>query len=70
MTAGERTAEVVGLLLQVREWAANRADVAAVGLVGSWAHGDARMDSDVDLVLLTAATADYLEDEAWVGELG
>ncbi|CAN5600076.1 hypothetical protein BH24ACT22_BH24ACT22_17990 [soil metagenome] len=42
----------------------------AAGLAGSWARGDARMDSDVDLVLLTAAKHVYLEDESWVRELG
>lgn len=28
------------------------------------------MDSDVDLVLLTTANQDYLDDKAWVRELG
>ncbi len=37
----------------------------------SWARGDdARMDSDVDLVLLTDAEQSYLGDEWWVAELG
>jgi hypothetical protein len=40
MITAERTAEVEKLLARVREWAAQRPDVAAVGLVGSWAHGD------------------------------
>ena len=44
--------------------------MVAVGLAGSWARGDARMDSDVDLVLLTTTKQDYLDDESWVRELG
>ena len=34
------------------------------------ARGEARVDSDVDLVLLTVAKQSYLEDETWVWELG
>jgi predicted nucleotidyltransferase len=66
----ERIAEVRQLLARVRDWAAQRPDVAAVVLVGSWAHDEARMDSDVDLVVLTDAQQSYLHDERWVAELG
>ena len=69
MVTAERLAEAEKQLARVREWAARRPDVTAVGLVGSWAHGDARMDSDVDLVLLTTAEQAYLDDESWVAEL-
>lgn len=65
---GERADAVRTLLAALREWARGRADVVAVGVVGSWARGDARMDSDV--VLLTEDQAPYLEDEAWVSEVG
>ena len=70
MLSDERIAEVRELLARVREWAARRPEVAAVALVGSWAHDDARMDSDVDLVLLTDAQQSYVRDEHWVAELG
>jgi predicted nucleotidyltransferase len=66
----ERTDEVRTLLATLNEWARGRSDVVAVGLVGSWAHGGARMDSDVDVVLLTEDRAHYLEDDAWVYEMG
>jgi uncharacterized protein len=66
----ERTDEVRALLATLGGWARGRPDVVAVGLVGSWAHGDARMDSDVDIVLLTEDGAPYLEDDAWVYEMG
>ena len=46
------------------DWARGREDVAAVALVGSWARGTAREDSDVDLVVLTDT-----DDEGWIGEL-
>jgi predicted nucleotidyltransferase len=66
----ERIAEVRQLLARLRDWADQQPDVAAVALVGSWAHDDARMDSDVDLVMLTDAKQNYLRDERWVAELG
>ncbi len=67
---GERAAEVRGLLARVRSWASVRPDVVAVGLAGSWSYGDARIDSDVDILLLTTEKRLYLEDESWVRELG
>ncbi|CAA9420894.1 MAG: hypothetical protein AVDCRST_MAG03-2534 [uncultured Rubrobacteraceae bacterium] len=70
MVTTERADEVSVLLAMIREWAERRPDVVAVGLVGSWAHGDARMDSDVDVALVTEDRKPYLEDHAWVRELG
>lgn len=58
------------MLEEVRNWASRKDDVVAAGLVGSWARGEACMDSDVDLVLLTTTKQSYLEDESWVRELG
>jgi predicted nucleotidyltransferase len=46
-----REQEVDALLGAVRGWAAGRADLHAVALVGSWARGRANADSDVDIVL-------------------
>jgi uncharacterized protein len=61
--------EVERLLEHAASWAAAREDVAAAALVGSWARGAARADSDVDLVLLTESPARYTEDESWIEEL-
>ena len=66
----ERVDEVKTLLATLRRWAEGRSDVVAVGLAGSWAHGDARMDSDVDVALVTEDRGPYLEEDAWVRELG
>ena len=46
-----RTNEVRSLLATLRRWALGKPEIVAVGLVGSWVR-DARMDSDVDVVLL------------------
>lgn len=70
MVTDKRAAEVHDLLAAVQSWANQRVDVLAVGLVGSWARGEACMDSDVDLVVLTTDTRAYLEDDAWLRELG
>jgi uncharacterized protein len=40
------------LIDRLASWAAQRADLRAVVLVGSHARGEARPESDVDLVLL------------------
>lgn len=42
----------------------------AVALVGSWASGRARPDSDVDLVLLTDQPETLLRDDSWHGAFG
>ncbi len=70
MVTDERVIEVRNVLARLRKWAEGRPDVVAVGLVGSWVHADARMNSDVDVVVLTEHQAPYLEDDAWVYEMG
>ena len=70
MVTGERAAEVSALLARVREWAVTRPDVVALVLAGSFAHDDARMDSDVDILVLTNDKQPDVEGEAWISELG
>jgi uncharacterized protein len=55
-----RRTEVADLLTAVTDWARGRPDLHALGLAGSWARDAARMDSDVDLVLLTDEIPRYL----------
>jgi hypothetical protein len=57
-------------LKRVVRWAAARPDVRAAALVGSVARGDARPDSDVDVVLLVDDPARYVERDDWIAELG
>lgn len=70
MVTEERAAETRRPLRRVSIWAVDRFDIVAVGLAGSWARGEARMDSDVDLAVLTGEPGRYLEDEGWVRDLG
>lgn len=60
----ERTCEVQRIL------AAIRPGVEAVGIVGSWARGDTRIDPDLDPILPTVEKSHYLANESWVTELG
>jgi predicted nucleotidyltransferase len=51
-------------------WASNGADVQAIALVGSYARGEARDDSDIDLVILTDEPSKYLDDIQWIARFG
>lgn len=48
------------------EWARSQPDIAAVALVGSYARGTAKEDSDIDLVILTPVFDRYLRDRSWL----
>ncbi|MEM6429058.1 MAG: nucleotidyltransferase domain-containing protein [Deinococcota bacterium] len=44
--------QVDALLTKITTWAQEQPNVVALALVGSYANGTARPDSDVDLVLV------------------
>ena len=62
----ERRREYTEVCTAVVNWASGRADIEAVAVVGSWARSEQRMDSDIDLVLLTTEKAAYSVSEDWV----
>ncbi len=68
-TAGARP-DLERLLVQVRDWAAAQDDVQAVLLVGSHARGQARADSDLDLVILARDPERFLRAPSFAGFLG
>ena len=51
-------------------WAMDDPSISAVGLVGSWARGEARDESDVDLVVLTTEPDRFLEHDDWFPAVG
>lgn len=62
--------DLAPFLHAVATWVHNQEDILAVGLVGSWARGTARADSDVDLVLIVADPDTYMNTDAWVSLFG
>ena len=51
-------------------WGSAQADVQAIALVGSFARGAPRDDSDIDLVILTDQPQKYLDSLAWAERFG
>jgi len=64
------TASITPLLITLVRWTANQPHILAVALVGSYARGKARPDSDVDLVILTSVPEAFREDTQWMQEIG
>jgi hypothetical protein len=62
-------AQLDQVLAPVSAWARSRPDVLGLALVGSWACGRARQDSDVDLVLLVSEPQIFRRDERWMAEI-
>jgi hypothetical protein len=52
------------------DWAHSQSDIDAVALVGSYARGGAKEDSDVDLMILTFVVDQYLQDRSWLSLFG
>jgi predicted nucleotidyltransferase len=55
---------------RVTDWAAHQPTIAAVALVGSYARGAARPDSDIDLVLLCEEPYTFLAHTSWIHHVG
>lgn len=58
------------LFSSLNQFAAKHPDIKAIGLIGSYARGSARQDSDIDLILLVNDPRKYLEDTGWVDHFG
>ena len=65
MTLAESRALTEG----IASWVKARSDLKALGLVGSWARGDARPDSDLDLLILADNPAVYRLSDDWLYHL-
>jgi uncharacterized protein len=59
-------AQLDGIIAPIAAWACSRSDVVGLALVGSWANGSAREDSDIDLVLLVQEPRVFRHDTEWL----
>jgi hypothetical protein len=53
----------------VTGWAIKRGDMRAMALVGSWARGNPREASDIDLLLLSDHQDEYRRRRKWLAEI-
>ncbi|MBQ3879940.1 MAG: nucleotidyltransferase domain-containing protein [Oscillospiraceae bacterium] len=51
-------------------WAEETPDIRALVLVGSWARGENRPDSDIDLMVLTEKQMDYVRNHGFARRFG
>lgn len=65
----QRRRECDAVLDATAAWAGGRPDVRAVAVVGSWARGEPRMDSDVDVIVVTAEFSQYVRGTEWIAEV-
>lgn len=56
-------------LERIVSWGVGRSDIRAVAVVGSYATGRPRQDSDIDVILLTTRPSDYITGDTWMAEL-
>ena len=57
-------------LEQVKGWGRNAKDISTIILVGSYARGEARPDSDIDLVIIAKKPQRFILDLSWLDYFG
>lgn len=62
--------EVRNFLLELVNWARERDELFALALVGSQARGEAKPDSDIDILLLLNDPSEYLQNLEWLSYFG
>lgn len=58
------------LIDNVVAWSRHDKRVLAVALCGSWARGEQRPDSDIDVCILCSEPASLLENRDWIDAVG
>jgi predicted nucleotidyltransferase len=64
-----KIADANAILSTVTSWAIKRDDIRAMALVGSWARGNPRKVSDIDLLLLSDHQDEYRRRRKWLTEI-
>ena len=57
------------ILETVANWAETRSEILALALVGSYARGEAKPDSDIDLMVITSNTEFFRQNHDWMHEI-
>ena len=57
-------------IAKIIEWAATQPELLGIALVGSYARGTEREDSDIDLVIVTNDPKPWLETDEWIKQFG
>jgi predicted nucleotidyltransferase len=55
---------------KLKTWSKRHKEVKGAAIVGSWARGTARPDSDIDVILITPRPDDLLNNQEWLSEFG
>jgi predicted nucleotidyltransferase len=58
------------LIKNFSDWAEAQDNILAVGLVGSYARGDEKEDSDIDLMIIIKDQDLYINDDTWINKFG
>ncbi|HEY4475085.1 MAG TPA: nucleotidyltransferase domain-containing protein [Candidatus Paceibacterota bacterium] len=58
------------IINKVVEWVKTEKDVVALAIVGSYARGTAKEDSDIDIVIITNNPEAYLDSDKWIEQFG
>ena len=58
------------LLDKSLKWAISQGTIMGVALVGSYARGSAKPDSDVDLVILSSEVDELINNRSWIEIFG
>lgn len=60
---------ISAILEKVTNWAETRSEILALTLVGSYARGEAKPDSDIDLMLIAYNTEFFRQNHDWMCEI-
>ncbi len=60
---------ISAILKKIANWAETRSEILALALVGSYARGEAKPDSDIDLMVITSNTEFFRQNYDWIHEI-
>jgi predicted nucleotidyltransferase len=55
---------------KLRLWSSEQPEIQATAIIGSWARGTARADSDIDIIVIAQEPAILLDNNIWLERFG